>query len=122
MKCSCASKAAGVKRALRGGQCTAIDLLGSVADPLRGSPIRCRAAGIPRRDAQFQHTLNGAAAKGRQQLVLQFVFPEDVQEVESLLGLPDDDGGVGSPGEVPGDVHGQEPGISDPVHIDPIDG
>lgn len=36
-------------------------------------------------DGLHQHTLNGAATQGHQQLLLQFILPESCQGVESLL-------------------------------------
>ena len=60
-------------------------------------------------------------------LLLQAVFPEDPQEVVSLLGLPDYKGVVGSPGAILCNVRAltsgaQEPEVRDTFHIDNPDG
>ena len=50
------------------------------------------------------HTLDGAVVEGHQQLLLQVVFPEDPEEVVSLLGPPDNNSGAGTTGVILGDV------------------
>lgn len=67
------------------------------------------------------HTLNGAAVEGCQQLHLQVGFPEDPQEVESVLCLLDYCAGVGGPGETFSDVRTQKPESRDPFHTIPVD-
>ena len=67
-----------------------------------------------------QHAFNGAAVEGHQQFLLQVVFPEYSQEMESLLGLLDHVVGVGSPRGVLCDVCPQELENRNPLHTIPV--
>ena len=83
----CSAVAATPEQVLQGGQWAADDSLGSVDDPLESSPVRCWASSVPHREAVRQHTLDGAAIGGHQQLLRQVDFDEVPQEVEPLLNF-----------------------------------
>lgn len=75
--------AARAENVLQGGQWADVDFLGSIDDPLKGSPVHFGAAGTPRRNGVHQHTLNRATVQGHPQLFLCAVLPGDPLPVYS---------------------------------------
>ncbi|XP_034036844.1 uncharacterized protein LOC117519691 [Thalassophryne amazonica] len=87
---------------------------------LFGQGTTIQITGIPGGNAGGQHALNRAAVEGHLQFLLQVVFPEYSQEVESLLGLIDYVVGVDRPREVLCDVYAQELEGRNPLQVFPI--
>lgn len=84
------------------------DVLGRRDDSLQSALVLPGAAGVAHCDAVLQDTLHCVLVKVRQKVLQQSGFPQLSQEVETLLYLPDNGGGVYSPGEVLSDVHPQD--------------
>ena len=72
---------------LQCGERAAGDLLCSFNDPLKSCPLAHCAAAVPHACTVSLGALNAAPIKGHQQSLGDVVFPQNPQEVQSLLGL-----------------------------------
>ncbi len=80
-------EAAGARNLFRGEQRAANNPLGCVYDPLQSLPFCSRAPRVPRQDAVHEFAHYRGAIEGHQQLLFKFIYPENSQRVQSLLGL-----------------------------------
>ncbi|KAM4629235.1 ankyrin repeat and MYND domain-containing protein 1 [Polymixia lowei] len=99
---------------VRGGGKAAPDSpLSGLYHPLQSLPLSGSAAAVPHGDAAAEDTLHRTVVEAPQDGAPKSRFPQLPEEVETLVGLPDQTGGVGAPGEVLGYVYTQE--VQDPV-------
>ncbi len=104
-----------------GGQAASHSPLCGLHHSLQSLLLCHRAAAVPHSDAGAQDALHHTSVEGDQDGAPHASTPQPPQEVEALVRLPDQAGGVGAPGEVVTQVYAQVPEAGDHFHRCPSD-
>ena len=99
-----------------GGKAAPHSPLCSLCHPLQSRPLSSSAAAVPHGDAGAEDALYSTVVEAPQNWAPKSSSPQLPEEVEMLVGLPDQAGSVGTPGEVIGYMHTQVPEAGDHFH------
>ncbi len=84
--------------------------------PLQSPLLSSSAAAVPHSDTGAEDTLHRAVIEAPQDWASKSSSPQLPEEVKTLVGLPNQPGSVGAPGEILGYIHTQVPEARDHFH------